>query len=607
MNRYKSTIKVLLTAVLFYASAIHGENNTAREIISRAMKDELNRNIAKLKIDKLASPFFIQYNLRSGRYLEIRASLGAILFSEENPVRNFKARVLTGSYISNDENFFDFSSLYQNSELYARINLPVENSYDGIRRALWISTDNVFKKAAEQYERKKAAISSRSSSSETENLMDFVQMKPVKLIREEKPFAIDKRAWEETAKAITEVFKEFPGVFNSELRIFFYNTDEFIVNSEGSEIIQPQNLASIQINAYTQAEDGEEIRDQILLYDTDPSGLPDKNEIIKQTRDMCRNMTDLRKAPVFKDTYTGPVLFEDQAAPELFAQRLFRSANGLLAVRKPLASDQNGLSYINRIYGETLENRIEKRIASKDLTIKALPLLAEFNGKNLIGTCQADEEAVSPANELVLVQNGILKNMLSNRTPTLGSKTSSGHQQPLISPWQSSSSLGAGVINIQSENGVDGKKLKQELIQMAKDEGLEYAVIVRKIKAVINGKSPEYNSGFTGNLPKDAMLEKPVYVYKLYVKDGSEELVRSVQLDYPSISSLKHITAISKEQIVYNTLMPSAVNYSPYDQSGVPSSFITPKAVIFEELEVRKEKRDFTPKLPCVSNPLSEK
>lgn len=171
----------------------------------------------------------------------------------------------------------------------------------------------------------------------------------------------------------------------------------------------------------------------------------------------------------------------------------------------------------------------------------------------------------------ILVENGILKTLLTNRIPNPKVRKSNGHQRPVIrSAYSSSSSLGPSVITVSTSKGKSYPELKKELLKRAREEGMEYGIIIRKLN--------------------------PVMVYRVYVEDGSEEPVRSVKLGAFSLSTLRHIASVSEKQFVYNTLA-----------SGVPASFIVPQTLILEELEVKSEKRDYTPKLPVVSSPLSMK
>lgn len=610
-EKMKPLQKIIISFILvifwgILSITIKASDKTTRDLILSAMKDELKRNVEKLKLENLESPFFIQFTIRDGKTLEVNASLGSIVESQEQPFRNHTVRVLVGGYQNSDENYFDFASRYSQGSSSMNASMPIENDYDGIRRALWITTDNTYKKAAEQIERKKAALARQSLSPELASLGDFSKSTPVKYFEAENNLSFDKSKWEKIAKEISSSFRKYPEIFNSTVRLYFYNADEFIINNEGTEVIKPLNLCCLQINAYTQADDGEELNDHILLYSEKPDELPEKEKLLEEIQLLAERLTSLRHAPVFDESYSGPVMFQGQAAAEFFVQRLFRSSNGLLAVKKPLVSDPSALNYINQLYSETLESRLEKRIISKDITIKTTPRLKEFNGVNLIGKYEVDEEGVKPPEESIIVQNGILKTMLGNRTPTPGNKISNGHQLPLIGPWQLRSSLGPGIINIESNNGITDEQMKNELIQLAKDEGLEYTLLVREIKPIVTGNNPSNDmmAMYFGTDSKKKMLEEPIYVYRVYVKDGREELIRSVEIDDPSISALKHIAGVSGKQFVYNNLMPTAINYSIWDMSGIPSTFIVPDALLLEELEVRKEKRDYTPQLPIVSSPL---
>ncbi len=88
---------------------------------------------------------------------------------------------------------------------------------------------------------------------------------------------------------------------------------------------------------------------------------------------------------------------------------------------------------------------------------------------------------------------------------------------------------------------------------------------------------------------------------QVYVEDGREEPVRSARLGEVSLSTLRHIAAVTKRRFVYNTLA------SANRRSGIPASFIVPEALMLEEIEVKNEKRGYTPKLPVVPPPLAVK
>ncbi|MCK5690558.1 hypothetical protein KAI87_14865, partial [Myxococcota bacterium] len=129
-----------------------------QKIALKAMRDEINRSIKKLKVGELERPFYISFGLWSGESLEVEASLGAILRSEKTPYRDHQVRVLVGSYKSNDENYMDYGVGGGRSMMRQPLRIALDSDYDAFRRTWWRATDSTYKMAAEQYERKLAAL-----------------------------------------------------------------------------------------------------------------------------------------------------------------------------------------------------------------------------------------------------------------------------------------------------------------------------------------------------------------------------------------------------------------------------------------------------------------
>jgi predicted Zn-dependent protease len=595
-----SILLPLLILILFRPAVSPAKKQPTRDIIRSAMRDELERNIARLNLEDMERPFFISYNLYDVKTVEITATLGAIVESDENRFRNHNVRLMVGGYAMNDENFQGGGS-GSGSSMLRGISLPIEDDYNSIRRSLWIATDNTYKRAAELFELKKAALEQQTLIGEEARLDDFSRAPSVTRIEPPRTFPVNRKKWEKTAREISEIFQAYPDIYSSQVRIFFYQADLFFMNSEGTEVVQPLTLAAIQINAYTQAVDGEPLSDHVMFYDSVPKGLPPLREIQKAANTMVEELLTLRDAPVFDESYFGPVMLEGQAAAEFFSQRLFGGKTGLIAERKPITSTSGRMGY-RRADGETLEDRIDRRILARDLTVKSLPGLEKFLGQNLLGSYSVDLEGIIPPEEIVLVENGILKTLLNNRTPTSKVRESNGHQRPVIggNGW-TSSTLGPGVISVSTSEGKSHEELKKELLSRAREEGMDYGILIRKVKPPVTGTQytdpmVQMTMSFGGSAGTN--ITEPVLLYRVYVEDGREEPVRSVTLGGVSLTTLRHIAAVSEKQFVYNTLVTS--NWS----SGIPASVIVPHAVLLEELEVKNEKRDFTPKLPAVPSPI---
>ena len=385
---------------------VFGQDNS-RDIIMKAMKDELNRNIDKLYIDKLSRPFFISYTVNDEKYYKIEATLGSLFSVTDEPYRDYYYRLMVGNYKLNDENYKDMN--FGGGEYYQRESLPLEDDYNGIRRTFWLATDALYKHAAENYENKLSAIKQQNRTPEEDTLSDFSKAPKVKMIIPPRIINFNKSDWENIAKELSAVFKSYPDIYSSNVLVNIYQSDILFTNSEGTEAIYPVNIAYLFINASTQATNGEELKDHLLYYAYTPDELPSSQEIKSDIDNMIKNLIALRTSPAYEESYSGPVLFEGQAAGELIAQRLFSSPSGFIADRVPFYSNPSIEKFMGKNKQKSIEDKIGRKIFSNDFTITATPKATSFQGKPLIGAFNIDAEGVVPDDEIVLVIKAYLK------------------------------------------------------------------------------------------------------------------------------------------------------------------------------------------------------
>lgn len=572
---------ILTISVLTFQSVLLAQTN-ADDIIFKAMNDELNRNISKLTISNYPSPFFVSYQFGDGQSLMIQSTLGALRSSNENPVRSQNVRLMVGNYSLNDENFVSGSR--SNSAGGSYIQLPLENNYDAIRRAFWIASDQSYKRAIESYDQKLSALKQKNKSDE-EKLDDYSKIKPVSLIMKSTPVKYDKVKWEAMAKDVSGEFKAYPQISNSSVSIALANACVYVTSNEGTRIKIPLGIACIWINANSQAEDGELLNDQLLYYALTPEQLPTADKIKQDIKQMSDNILALSKAPAIKNSYSGPVIFEGEAVAELCAQKLFKG-NGLIASREPVyAVEQQNQGGLNK-----LDDKINQKICSENITIKETPKLKSFNNIPLIGTFEIDAEGVAPEAELVLIDKGILKTMLNDRIPTNKIRESNGHRRFSLSGGYVSAQKGPGVVNVSYENGLSIKMLRTAVLAEAEKNGLEFIYVIRKLEVSNPGQTRSLSTMMGG---RNLAVSKPIGIYKVMVKTGEEKLEKSGIISEFQMNKFKDITMGSTEQIVYNTLL----------NSSLPVSYIVPQAIVFDDVSIEKDK-NARPKLPLVKNPL---
>ncbi len=88
-----------------------------------------------------------------------------------------------------------------------------------------------------------------------------------------------------------------------------------------------------------------------------------------------------------------------------------------------------------------------------------------------LGEYSLDLQGVRPPLELLLIEKGILKSVMSNRVPTVGSFVSTGSMRGGILEAGIPVSLAPGILLIDgssSGSGVSSKALKRELLETCK-------------------------------------------------------------------------------------------------------------------------------------------
>ena len=333
--------------------------------------------------------------------------------------------------------------------------------------------------------------------------------------------------------------------------------------------------------------------DELRYFRNSTNGLPMLDSLKEDAKILALNLINKKKSPVLTENYSGPVLFLGQSVGEVFTQGLFSGTDNLFAYREPLYNS----SQMSMYYGQnvnSLESKIGKSIMAKNITIKDLSRLKVYNGSELIGAYDADAEGVIPTDTIELIDRGILKNLYNGRTPTRSMGASNGHRRYTVQGGGITSDLGPGVLFINTTDGKSIEELKKDLIKTAKEDDLDYAIIVRPVK-----QGDFYN---------------PLNFYKVSVSDGKEELLRSASFNPITITSLKKIIAASSTSIVYNTLIKpepnpeddegNVLNSQDAIPTGIPVSYITPNGLLLKEVQFEHQTKPLSTDRPIVKNPL---
>jgi predicted Zn-dependent protease len=184
----------------------------------------------------------------------------------------------------------------------------------------------------------------------------------------------------------------------------------------------------------------------------------------------------------------------------------------------------------------------------------------------LLGHYPVDDEGMAPQ-RVDLVAKGKLKALLMSRVPTLKASGTNGHGRG------TGRSVGwPGNLIVETDEPMSDEDLRTEFLDLCRDEGLEYGLVVRKL-----------SSG----------TDRPRIAFRVYVEDGREVPARGLSFQSVTIQTLRDIVAAGETEHVYHS------------GGGATANSIVAPAIIVEEMDLRKPPPQ-RPKKPYMKHPSFE-
>lgn len=573
--------KVVVGAAAFAAVVVLYAQTAPPDPMFRAMHDEMER-ARKLTLNNLEAPYFVQYLIDESDNFAVSASLGGVVSRRRSRYREPEVKVRVGDYKFDNSNFAGGGG----GSRYDLQRFPLENSYPLLRRYLWLETDSAYKSAVEAISRKRAAL---RNMSQNEQLNDFAHAEPVKFVREFQKLVIDEDAWTNRVRALSAIFAKYPEVKNSSIELEASTGGYSILNSEGTEVREPENVTYLRARAIAQAADGMSMRDALTFHAIDLTRMPSDAEMTRAVSDMADNVVKLAHAPKGED-YSGPVLFEGAAGAQIMAEVL---GQNLDLGRRPVADGGRGGGFTP----SELEGRLGARVLPESFDVVDDPTQKEWHGRPLFGTYDVDREGVM-AKPVRLIEKGVLKNYLLTRQPVRGFEGSNGRARMPGNYGGSTATFSNLFIN--SSEGVPLPELKKKLIELCQTRGKPYGIIVRKMDFPSSASLDEVRrllSGSQGGRP----VSIPILAYKIY-PDGREELVRALRFRGLTARSLKDILAAGNDTAAFD-FMDSPAPFALIGASGFTAeSCVIAPSILIDDLELHPIEEQL-PKLPVVSAP----
>jgi len=557
----------------------------ATDPLIQAMHDEIDRS-RKLTVPNLETPYFIEYLVDENESFTVSATLGGLTSRRRDKFRNLDVNVRVGDYKFDNTNYIGSDFVF--GSRYDLERFPLENSNPVLRRYLWLATDTAYKSAIEAISRKRAALRNLTVS---DQLNDFAHAEPVHIIQNFQKLTLDEDAWSNRVRTLSAIFDRYPDVEASGIEFSAGEGGYYLVNSEGTEVRVPDRTAYLRVRAVAQAADGMGVRDAVAFQAVEAGRLPSDAELTTKIQTLAQNVVALAKAPKGED-YSGPVLFEGVAGPQVFAEVLGRNLS--LTRRPVMEPGRNGTFAVSEFDG-----RIGARVLPESFSVVDDPTLKEWRGRPLFGTYEVDREGVVPK-PLRLIDKGVLKGYFLTRQPVRGFEGSNGRARM-------PGSFGAGTpgisnLFVMTTETSPVADLRKKLLELIAARGKPYGIVVRKMDFPSSASVDEARRLLSGSQSGGSRpVSLPTLVYRLY-PDGREELVRGLRFRAFNARSLKDIMAAGDDLTTFEFLD----NPAPFALMGgagyVTNATVVAPSILIDDLELHPLE-DELPKLPVVPAP----
>ena len=530
-----------------------------RSPLLAALQTELERSLKTLgTLDPPA--YYLSYTITDTQRVNVSGSNGALLNSDAARNRWLEVSVRTGSYNLDNSHKVGERQMQSGGP---GTPVPIDDDAEVLRRAIWLETDKQYRAASEALIKIKTGKEVKVETAEG-RAPDFSREQPHNYIGPLTSISVDRKPWEDKVRAYTKSFRESPSIINSIVTFTAQAQNAFQVTSEGTQLQFGQIRYRLELFIQGKAPDGMDI-DRYYNFDwVNPSEAPDDKAVYAAGATMRKELEGLVAAPI-NDPIVGPALLTGRAAAVFFHEVFGHRAEG---------HRQKDVTE-----GQTFSKKVGEQILPSFLSITDDTTLKKLGTQDLLGYYQYDDEGV-PAQRVVLVDHGILKNFEMSRSPLTGFPNSNGHGRRQLGATPVSRQ---GNLIVTSSKMVSNANLRAQLIELIKAQGKPYGLLIDDIAGGFT---------FTGRGQPQAFQVLPLVVYKVFPDGRPDELVRGVDIVGTPLAALTKIVATGDTPEVFN-------GYCGAESGSVPVSAASP-AILTSELEVQKKESstDRPPILP---------
>jgi predicted Zn-dependent protease len=517
------------TAASAVGESAAAAKTAASDPFLEAMQAELERSKTHLRMENVPAPYYIDYRLTDTDEYNMEGAYGALRMSTHVHARYIRVVVRVGDY--KQDSYFGPGMGVVNFA-------PLEDNAESLRWQLWQATDQAYKIASQALAAKRAMLSRYAAAQPYD---DFAHAAPVQAIEPLAKIDFDAKAWEQTVEKASGLYRSDPKIEMLDSTARCWAVNQYFLNTEGTVTRHGYTGCFMDTSGSTQAADGMRLSDDAPYRSATPQGLPSEEQVLADTGKLLARLKALREAPVVGEDYQGPVLFSPGAASEVFDSLIGSNVLG----RRPRPGDSA------RTTG-AFASSYKTRVLPVSVTVTDDPTMATFHGETLQGHYAIDDEGV-PAAKVPVIVNGILTNYLMDREPIRDFPQSNGHGR--AGPGQPPVP-NVGVLEIESKEALSPADMKKKLIEICQQDNLAYGYYLAETAGVRN--------------------LSPRLLYRVYAKDGHEELVRGAAFNDLDTRALRNdLVAVGSDPVVSNR------------EAAVARTIISP-SILIDEIEVKR-------------------
>src|ERR1017187_3570433 len=395
---------LLIIGMITALTALARAANAPDDVLLRALKEEMDRSKAHLKMENVAAPYYIEYRVTELDAFEASALFGALRSQQRGSGRFLRVVVRVGDYKQD--------SYYGTGEGSVDL-VPIDDDVYAIRHRVWLATDRAYKAAGEALSAKQAALKQYKVD---EPVDDFAQATPNQAVG---PLAhlpaTDFAFWLRILEEASAQYRSDPRLEYLEASLRFQAENRYFVNSEGTVARSGRATYSISIAGATQAGDGMLLQRSHQDEGNDLATLPTREQFLKTTARILETLKLLRDAPVTDEEYRGPVLFSNDAASTVVTALVEPNILG----RKPQLGENA------RTTGRW-SSSYKGRVLPDFINVFDDPTISTISGQPLFGNYTLDDEGVK-GQRVSLIEKGQLVAYLIGRQPIRDFPASNGH------------------------------------------------------------------------------------------------------------------------------------------------------------------------------------